>query len=480
MIGIYANAVPCLCSYPNEVTPGTHVAQIATTLRHGKVRGYQGTYNYFDPDNFFSLSAILYSGDPYLQNQVRMVVERTGSFMKPDNGQLPHHFNGVEPYYLALSGETQTGPNTFWTKTALRYAAVTGDIAWLTQYMPTLRKSASFVFDLIDDDTNMVFAPGSLMIDVFIRNNYTSDSNAMVVGFLQDFAAAERAVGEEARAVELEDQAKRVAEAVNKFLWSGSDAGADHYITQLNIDGTTRDFVDYDSNLIAIANGVADETRSRLIQKRVDRGQCAAALGGGPQFVSEKYYGPEDTTGGNIGDSWCAMARIAWFDARGRKRFGTTDDLNYFNSRLLAPVQRDVLQNTWMHERYGCDGTQQQNRTMYYFEYPSYVTMLLREIRYGVDVELNTITIQPFGAGASFEYHIGTVDVSYSTSKVSISTPGTGTIEYIIHGMLKNATYRVESIISDAVDVKSNDNGVLQFIAPRAIQPFALTASLVQ
>ena len=117
---------------------------------------------------------------------------------------------------------------------------------------------------------------------------------------------------------------------------------------------------------------------------------------------------------------------------------------------------------------------------MYYFEYPSYVTMLLREIRYGVDVELNTITIQPFGAGASFEYHIGTVDVSYSTSKVSISTPGTGTIEYIIHGMLKNATYRVESIISDAVDVKSNDNGVLQFIAPRAIQPFALTASLVQ
>ena len=55
--------------------------------------------------------------------------------------------------------------------------------------------------------------------------------------------------------------------------------------------------------------------------------------------------------GGNIGDSWCAMARIAWFDARGRKRFGTTDDLNYFNSRLLAPVQRDVLQNTWMHER---------------------------------------------------------------------------------------------------------------------------------
>lgn len=480
MIGIYANAVPCLCTYPNEVTQGAHVAQIATTLRHGKSRGYQGTYNYFDPDNFFSLSAMLYSGDPYLQNQVRMVIERTGTFMKTENGQLPHHFNGITPYYLALSGETQTGPNTFWTKTALRYAAVTGDIEWLKNYMPTLRKAASFVFDLISDDTNMVFAPGSLMIDVFIRNNYTSDSNAMVVGFLQDFAAAERAVGEEATAQELESLSSRVAEAVNAKLWAGSDAGADHYITQLNIDGTTRDFVDYDANLIAIANGVSDEERSRLIQKRVDRGQCAAAMGGGPQFVSEKYYGPDDTTNGNIGDSWCSMARIGWFDARGRKRFGSADDLTYFNNRLLAPVQQDVLKNTWMHERYGCDGLQQENRTMYYFEYPSYVTMLLREIRYGVEVELNSINIQPFGAPASFEYHLGTVDVSYSQTRVSISTPGSGTTTYRIYGMAPNASYRVESITSDAVEVVADEQGLLQFIARRAMQPFALTATLVQ
>lgn len=34
MTGIYANAVPCLCTYPNEVTEGLQVAQIATTLRH--------------------------------------------------------------------------------------------------------------------------------------------------------------------------------------------------------------------------------------------------------------------------------------------------------------------------------------------------------------------------------------------------------------------------------------------------------------
>jgi len=36
MTGIYGSAVPCLCTYPNEVTNGFQVAQIATTLRNGK------------------------------------------------------------------------------------------------------------------------------------------------------------------------------------------------------------------------------------------------------------------------------------------------------------------------------------------------------------------------------------------------------------------------------------------------------------
>ena len=189
--------------------------------------GYNDTFNYFDPDNFISISAILYSGDPYLLDQARRVIERSGAFLKPENGQLPHHFNGIEPYYLALSGETQTGPNTFWVKTALQYAFVSGDLEWLTNYMPTLRNASSFVFNLIEADKNLLFAPGSLMIDVFIRNNYTSDSNAMVVGFLRDFAEAERAVGNENRATQLESQAEAVKEAMNAKLWA-SDNGDDH------------------------------------------------------------------------------------------------------------------------------------------------------------------------------------------------------------------------------------------------------------
>ena len=130
--------------------------------------------------------------------------------LRPETGQLPHHFNGPKPYFLALSGETQTGPNVFWVKTALQYDASSGDFDWLRSYLPTLRTASNFVFDLIKKDSDLLYAPGSLMVDVFIQNNYTSDSNAMVVGFLQDFAAAERLVGNATRADELEEISVKV------------------------------------------------------------------------------------------------------------------------------------------------------------------------------------------------------------------------------------------------------------------------------
>jgi hypothetical protein len=87
------------------------------------------------------------------------------------------------------------------------------------------------------------------MIDVFIRNNYTSDSNAMVVGFLRDFAAAERLAGNETRASELESTADKVSIAMNAKLWASEATGGDHFITQLNVDGSIRDFVDYGEKL---------------------------------------------------------------------------------------------------------------------------------------------------------------------------------------------------------------------------------------
>ena len=120
----------CLCTFPNAPScpglEGKHLklGQIATTVARPD-RGYGGTYNYFDPDNFFSMTALIYSGEPFLQEQARTVIERSGSFLcigdigkthKCTYGQLPHHFEGDVPTFLALSGATQTGPNTFWVR----------------------------------------------------------------------------------------------------------------------------------------------------------------------------------------------------------------------------------------------------------------------------------------------------------------------------------------------------------------------------
>ena len=109
MVGLYASAPGNLCTYDNEVVGNKRVAQIATTIATPG-RGYQDTYNYFDPDNFIALSSMLYTGDPYLQQQAKDVLMRSGAFLNQSTGQVPHHFQKDQPTYLALSGATQTGP----------------------------------------------------------------------------------------------------------------------------------------------------------------------------------------------------------------------------------------------------------------------------------------------------------------------------------------------------------------------------------
>lgn len=185
-----------------------------------------------------------------------------------------------------------------------------------------------------------------------------------------------------------------------------------------------------------------------------------------------------------MGDSWCAMARIGWFDARGRKRFGSAEDLTYFEERILSPVRADLIANTWMHERYGCDGTQQQNRTMYYFEYPSFVTMLLREIKYGVELTLSSVSVEPFSSSIAegFEYHFGNVDVSYGQSHTSISVPGSGLFDYQVKGLLASTQYSVtlsaDSCASDVtwspLKATTTSEGVLTFNAPKVSSPCAV------
>ena len=75
---------------------------------------------------------------------------------------------------------------------------------------------ATVVQDLINKENHLLLAPGSLMVDVFVRQNYTADSNAMMVGFLNEFADAEEAVGNATGAAALRAEATAMNTAMTQ------------------------------------------------------------------------------------------------------------------------------------------------------------------------------------------------------------------------------------------------------------------------
>lgn len=133
------------------------------------------------------------------------------------------------------------------------------------------------------------------------------------------------------------------------------------------------------------------------------------------------------------------LGRIGWADSHARKRVG---DLNTFNTLLLEPLQQDLIKDTWLFERYDANGT--QIRTSYYFEYPSLVTMMLTEIRYGIDVTLSTVKVDPFPV-TDFTFSFGSLAVQYSQESVEIHLHAQGTTSVTkmisIYGLPANTSY---------------------------------------
>jgi len=311
---------------------------------------------------------------------------------------------------------------------------------------------------------------------VFLRWNYTTDTNAMLVGFFREFALAEDAVGNATGANDLRDLSNEIAQAINEHLWAAEDAGSDHYVTQWDGPelGTYRDFVDYDANMIAAAHGIPSEADASALFKRVDGGRCRASA----TFVSETWYGPNDTTDGNTGDSWCAMGRVAWFDANARKLYG---DAAGFESHLLKPLQRELLSSTWLHERFSCDGTQQLNRTAMYFEYPSIVAMFLSNVKYGIDIQIDSVEITPFSTDEApeFVWSMGTVTVAFSQQQVKVTAPRglestVRSTPFTISSLLPSTAYQVSvqgdiggcTLAQGAMNETTDAVGVLRFTAP--------------
>ena len=474
MTGVYGSPVGTLCTHPNQIQNGVTVGQMATSVATPE-RGYPDGFNFFDPDNYIALSAILYAADATLMGEVRKVLDRSADLIS-ETGQIPHHLIYLEPTYEAISGAVQTGPNVFWILSLLAYVAATQNVTYLEASMPTLQSAERFLSKQIHENGEtprggefqaLMSAPGPLMIDVFKRGNYTADSNAMLVIMYSELAKAYELVADEDNANRCATLSRKISRSMRQVLWE-----EDHFVTQVNPDGTIRDFVDYDANLIAVAAGVADaDDRFAKVLGRIDEGgQCPSS----PTFVSERWYGPDDCWMENTGDSWCGMGRIAWYDALARRRVASLNPnselaeaaLSRFNNVLHVPIRDTVLEDVWMRERYGCDGTQQLNRTKYYFEYPSIQAMLTHRVKYGIELGLTTHTIAPFGK-TDFVYNVGSIFVKYSQQLVVLRLPGKGVFAYVIEGMLPSEKYTLTHEGCDAVDVtiKVAASGTASFTA---------------
>jgi hypothetical protein len=119
------------------------------------------------------------------------------------------------------------------------------------------------------------------MIDVFKRSNFTSDSNALAVDVLGELGEMWTFLGNASEAQVYSDAAEEITAVLNARLWSD-----DHFVTQLNTDGTFFDKVDYDSNLLATAFVNMTDARLHAVLKRVDSGVCTHA--GVGTYISEQ------------------------------------------------------------------------------------------------------------------------------------------------------------------------------------------------
>lgn len=302
---------------------------------------------------------------------------------------------------------------------------------------------------------------------MLVRQNYTSDSGAMIVPVLQQLAEFYvYAAGDKTTANELVLLANKIASSVNKYLWAPS---GDHLVTQLNADKTTtRDFVDYDSNLIAVAFGVIPDANVSAVLQRVDSGSYTHVRA---TWCSEIPYSGDAPdcyiVGGSVcGDSVVTLARIGWVDSLARQR---VKDAATVRNILLTPLQNDLLADTWLNERYDSNGT--QVRTDHYFEYPALITMMLREVVYGINVGLTTVSIAPLllEATPSFTYRIGNVYVKFDPSRVEISLPGdvdqSSPKTCTIDSLQKRTLYQVSNSCAEisTFTVVSDETGKIMF-----------------
>ena len=116
----------------------------------------------------------------------------------------------------------------------------------------------------------------------------------------------------------------------------------------------------------------------------------------------------------------------------------------------------------------------QTNRTAAYFEYPSTVAILQREIHYGIELDFAHVTVKPLmSKPGPFSYHVGNVNVNYKPSGVTtvdVPAPPGVQKQHRLHGMVPNGQYMVSAsglcaIAAENAIVVANPSGLLTFVA---------------
>jgi len=429
---VYGSAAGVLGSYTE---PGSAYPTLAFPDRP-----YGDAFDFFDPDAWSTVTALSYSGDPLLQKEARRILERSEAALRPD-GQMPHHFEGGKPTYVSIAKSSQTGPNIFWVIAASEYAAGTGNEAWLRNHYGHLRLATDWVLAKYDPAHKLLRADGPLFIDVFRRSGYALDTNVAALYLLERMTEVAEFCGDPESAERYRSLRRDLLQGIQNELWDGKD----HFITQKNLDGSLRDLVDYDSNFAALAFGVLDSANAAKLLHRLDAGPHTHP-GGRGTWVSERRYEKDDCYGGNDGDSDTAMARIWWLDMAARVRMA---DRSTFDA-LLETLESDLLREVWMPERY--DDTGQPAHNNYYHEYPDVITMVLRELRFGVHVGMREVTIDPFGR-ANFTLRLGDLRVTYSSAALSVMVPGASDRSLTIRGLRAHTHYEVSDgrrVVTDA------------------------------
>lgn len=446
----YASAAGVLGSY---MQPGSAYP----TLAHPK-RAYGDAFDFFDPDSWETLTTLAYSGDPLLQTEARRLLERSEAVQRVD-GQIPHHFVDGVPTFLSIAGSSQTGPNIFWTLAAIEYAAATGDADWLRAHYAHLRMATDWVLSRYDPKEELVRADGPLFIDVFRRSGFTLDTNVFTYYLLGRMSTVATFCDDPATANRYLNLRTNLRQGMLRNLWNGHD----HFVTERHADGSIRDFVDYDGNFAALAFGVLpNDVDARKLLKRLDSGPRTHP-GGYGTWVSERRYDKQDCYSNNDGDSDVAMARIWWLDMGARVRMN--DHANF--DSLFAKIENDLMSQVWLPERYDAEGRPAHNR--YYHEYPEVFTMVLRTMRYGVQVGVQSISIHPLGVH-QFSLHLGALRVDYSPSRISIQAPGTGSRTFTVAGLMAGRRYS----LSTKQHFVADEQGTLRFTAS-AGEPIVIT-----